>query len=125
MKAGKGYFVHLANILAKDSISRSSENFTFLAFLALSIHGLNLTRPTKYCSGLPQFLKTQICDVLKNGFPAYQHLPSSFFCRMTNRTNCQQHVTIPDTMTSEQFCFECKQKVKEKLSYINNNIEAW
>ena len=58
--AGKGYFVHLASILAKDSISRSSENFTFLHFLALSIHGLNLTRPTKYCSGLPQFLKTQI-----------------------------------------------------------------
>ena len=30
--AGKGYFVHLAYILAKDSISRSSENFTFLHF---------------------------------------------------------------------------------------------
>ena len=89
--------------------------FQFLEFFS-TMHGLSLTKPTKYCSGLPLFLKTQICDVLKNGFPAYQHLPSSFFCRMTNRTNCQQHVTIPYTMTSEQFCFESKQKVKEKMS---------
>ena len=46
-------------------------------------------------------------------------LPASsflLFCSMTNRTNCQQHVTIPDTMTSVQFCFVSKQKVKEKMS---------